>query len=92
MIETALTPGQVRAVIGQLKREMAAAQRAVPQVREEFRQGIGTQTTSPTGGGSPASPAAGALPEGLPPGSQQVGTKDGNPVYRTPAGELYMAH
>jgi hypothetical protein len=44
------------------------------------------------GGGGSGTPAAGALPEGLPSGSTQVGTKDGNPVFKTPSGELYMVH
>ena len=41
-------------------------------------QGIGGQTQS-------------ALPPGLPPGSVQVGTSQGKPVYRTPDGKLVTA-
>lgn len=47
----------------------------------------------------PAAPAAAAaqpqqgaqaLPDGVPPGSTQIGTKNGNPVYQTPDGQRLM--
>ena len=36
--------------------------------------------------------SAAALPEGVPAGSKQIGTKDGHPVYQAPDGERYMVH
>jgi hypothetical protein len=59
---------------------------------EEFDRHLSEGAKRELGGGGSGTPAAGALPEGLPPGSQQVGTKDGNPVFKTPSGELYMVH
>lgn len=36
-----------------------------------------------------AAPAGGSLPAGVPPGSKQIGTSDGKPVYEAPDGKRY---
>ena len=89
LLDSAWSKGQIGAGMDQIEKELEAAAHAPGVVRQEFRESGATQVSQPQIG---TTFGASALPSGIPAGSQQVGTKDGNPVYQAPDGNRYMVH
>jgi hypothetical protein len=88
-----LSAGQIARVVAVAKADMENRKSSlygqIDDIKDRLRASGSTAPTTELMG---RKPSASALPEGLPPGSTQVGTKDGNPVFKTPSGELYMVH
>lgn len=93
LLEPFWSNGQIRAGMEQITKELQAAAQAPRDVTQEFRERGATQVSQPQIGTiGTQQPASGGVPAGVPEGSQKVGTKDGNPVFRGPDGSLYMVH
>lgn len=92
LLNTNWSKGQYRTAVAAINREINAALRAPQEMLQTFRQGFagGEKGELPDLGGDAGE--GNTLPAGIPAGSHQIGTKDGNPVYQSPDGGRYMVH
>jgi len=60
--------------------------------RELQRRGLGSGAADKPAAPAPPAPAARAAIKALPPGSKQIGTSNGKPVYQTPDGKKFIGN